>query len=205
MNTATIIINILFFIAVLITVIIRRNKIDFAPEEIPKPEDESPVPKSISKITRWLIGEVVTWVVFNLVAIKHSQIVKQYQILYSERRKSPRLGGFAELVSGLQAMYLELAPGLLIFLNIVCFCFFLHIVRKKSIPAIITMTVFWILINIAIKFIAMAVVIALGIALLLWILSSKEEEDNKGSGGTGWVDRSNKPRDIGYGSDLERK
>lgn len=205
MNTATIIINMLFFIAVLVTVIIRRNKIDFAPEEIPKPEDEPPEPKSISKITRWLIGEVVTWVVFNLVAIKYSQIMKQYQILYSERRKSPPLRGFAELVSGFQAMYFELAPGLLIFLNIVCFCFFLHIVRKKSIPAIITMTVFWILINIAIKFIVMGVVIVLGIALLWMLLSDKGKDDDEVEDFFARWDRPKIKDRSGEGSDLYNK
>lgn len=160
MNTVTISINVVFFVAVLATIIIRRIKIDFS--------DDAPGPKPIRGITRLLIGESVTWVVFNLATLNYSQILAER----SARDSMYVSGHFSELLSG---MYLGFAPTILVFINIVLFGFFIYVLITKSKPGIIAITIFWLLINVTIKLIALIVCIILGLLFLLWILSEKPD------------------------------
>ena len=156
MNTVIIIINVLFFITVLVTIIIHRNKFSWT-EEVPSSEDEPETSKSLSGIAGWLILEGVSWVMFNIAAIQMRTFLGTDSVL-----------GF-------------FVPVALVVLNIACLGVFIYVLR--SIPYMIGVTVLWLLINIFIKYIVIAVLVVIGITIGIVYLSSQSSGER---GRTEW-------------------
>ncbi len=158
MSIFTIVVNILFFVSVLTTIIIQRNKLNLSEVQSPKMEEELPESElDVSRNGKTLITSIIiTWIMFNIASFQFTRISSS----------DPGIISTVSLIA-------------LVVLNILFLGGFIFTVITKSKFIVAISVILWLLSNIFIQFIAAVIVFALCVIGGLILLSSESNDDNK--------------------------
>lgn len=156
MSIFTIVVNILFFVSVLTTIIIQRNKLNLSEVQSPKMEEELPESElDVSRNSKTLITSIIiTWIMFNIASFQFTRISSS----------DPGIISTVSLVA-------------LVVLNILFLGGFIFTVITKSKFIVAISVILWLLSNIFIQFIAAVIVFALCVLGGLILLSSDSDDD----------------------------